>query len=121
MFVSAGAEPTIRLGVAVLSPKLILSVATALLTLCPATAESPVGATGGATHPAIRIEHQLVEAFEPPRVALAPRRRPALPARPSAVQLAVRAARPAGLAARAGRMLLGDGRFRPEPFPRPGR
>lgn len=104
-----------------LTPKLIISAAAALLILCPATADSPVGATAAATHPPVRIEHQLVEALERPRIAIAPRRRQALPARPSAVKLAVRSARPAGLAARAGRMLLGDGRFRPEPFPRPGR
>jgi hypothetical protein len=115
--------------VAVLSPKLIIAAA-ALLTLSPATAESPVGASQQATRPAVHVEHQLVEALERSRVAIAPRRRQAMPARPSAVQFAARpsavqfAVRPdpaAGLAARAGRLLLGDGRFRPEPFPRPGR
>ena len=103
-----------------LSPKLIIAAA-ALLTLSPATAESPAGASPQATPSSVRIEHQLVEAFERPRLASVPRRRQAMPPRPSAVQFADRSARPAGLAARAGRLLLGDGRFRPEPFPRPGR
>ena len=103
-----------------LSPKLIIAAA-ALLTLSPATAESPASASQQAMSSSVRIEHQLVEALERPGVAIAPRQRRAMPARPSAVQFADRSARPAGLATRAGRLLLGDGRFRPEPFPRPGR
>ena len=106
---------------AVLSSKLILSAA-ALLTLYPATAESPVGAAAPSVSPAIRIEHQLVEALERPGHTTAePRRRQRLPPRPSTLQFAVRSAESPGLAARAGRILFGDGRFRPEPFPRPGR
>ena len=103
-----------------LSPKLIIAAA-ALLTLSPATADSPVGANQPATLPSVLVEHQLVEARERPREALAPLRRQAVPARPSALRFAVRRDPPAGIAARAGRLLLGDGRFRPEPFPRPGR
>jgi hypothetical protein len=102
------------------SPKLIIAAA-ALLTLSPATAESPVGASRQGMRPAVHVEHQLVEALEPPRAASARRRRQAMPARPSAVQFAARPDPAAGLAARAGRLFLGDGRFRPEPFPRPGR
>ena len=103
-----------------LSTKLIVSAA-AVLTLCPATAESPVGAVRRPAAPAVTIEHRLVEARQPQaRTPVAPRRRAPLPARRAAVQLAAATSRPAGLAVRAGRMLLGDGRFRPEPFPRPG-
>ena len=104
-----------------LPSKLILSAA-ALLTLYPATAESPVGAATRPSPPSIRVEHQIVEALESPRhVTSEPRRRQRLPPRPSAVQYAVRSEPSAGLVARAGRLFFGDGRFRPEPFPRPGR
>ena len=106
---------------AVLSTKLIISAA-GLLTLWPAMAESPVGATRPQTVASVTIEHQLVDAVElPARPVLTPRRRAPLPTRRAAVQFAAAASRPVGFAARAGRIFFGDGRYRPEPFPRHGR
>jgi hypothetical protein len=64
--------------------------------------------------PGVRIEHELVTASviaapEPtPRQAAAPPKKPV--ARPHT--------RPDGFLSKAGRLILGDGSHRPEPFPR---
>jgi hypothetical protein len=104
--------------------KWIVLTLAAVALLWPATAESPVGAATAAVVPAqaaaVTVEHELVLVSAPTSVAPAPRRRPT----PSAVRLTAgpgRSLKPAGFALRAGRALIGDGRYRPEPFPRPGR
>ena len=65
--------------------------------------------------PAIKLEHQIIEVQPPRAVNRPPRRRVA----PVTTRLALLRA-PAGgtLVARARRAVIGDGRYRPEPFPR---
>src|SRR5687767_1698886 len=64
--------------------------------------------------PAVQLEHQLIRVPEvrSPRAVPAPRRAP-----PATRLARLHADRHAPLA-RARRMLVGDGRYRPEPFPR---
>ena len=104
--------------------KWIVLTLAAVALLWPATAESPVGAATAAMAPAqaaaVTVEHELVRVSAARSRAPAPRRRPT----PAAVRLTAgpgRPLKPAGFALRAGRALMGDGRYRPEPFPRPGR
>ena len=107
--------------------KWIVLMLAAVALLWPATAESPVGAAAAPLAPAqaaaVTVEHELVVVSPAPPLAATPPRRSAPPASP-AVRLTAgpgRALKPAGFAVRAGRALVGDGRYRPEPFPRPGR
>jgi hypothetical protein len=65
--------------------------------------------------PAIRLEHQIIEVQPPKAAKRAPRRRVA----PAATRLAsISVQGDTTLVARARRAVLGDGRYRPEPFPR---
>jgi len=91
-----------------------------LALLWPSPTDAPNRSAAPSEPPAVQIEHQLI------RIAPAPspqRPRPRLlhavnrlaVARPPSAQ------RPDSFALRAGRLLVGDGRYRPEPFPRPGR
>ena len=103
---------------------LVLIVALAALTVYPPPAQVGVRDTEAATAPAskvpqapgasVTLEHQLiqVEPMRPPKPA--PRLRRALPT----TRLAYGPTRQDTLASRARRAVLGDGRFRPEPFPR---
>lgn len=100
--------------------------------LSPSTAESPVVAVAQPgspprvlsevewkPEPAVTVTHELVRVTE--AVSDAPRvRLPSAPA-PLVSRKPVQSQKSEGFAARAGRVLLGDGRYRPEPFPRPGR
>ena len=98
-------------------PKLILLLTLAAL-LWPSRAESPVQALVNRTPADIRIEHQLIQVAEPPT----PRRRPPTVAvsRVAPVRKPAQRSRQEALVVRVGRLLMGDGRYRPEPFPRPG-
>ncbi len=101
-------------------PKLILLLTLAAL-LWPSRAESPVQALVNSTPADIRIEHQLIQVAESPT----PRRRPPTVAvsRVASVRKPAQRSRQETqetLVVRAGRLLMGDGRYRPEPFPRPG-
>jgi hypothetical protein len=81
----------------------------------PRLPTAPPPAAAPRTEPAVRVEHDLVSV----RPA---RRRPSLPRAARGTRLVrVTDALPAPLLVRAGRMVVGDGRFRPEPFPRPDR
>jgi hypothetical protein len=76
----------------------------------PASAPAAAAATGTDS---VRVEHELVQAAAvaspvPARVTLASHGRRAEPRRESR-----------GLVLRASRAIVGDGRYRPEPFPRP--
>src|SRR5215213_8647032 len=74
----------------------------------PANVQSP-------TAPTIRLEHQVIEVPSPRMVKRAPRRR--IP--PVATRFASASPQPAStLVARTRRAVMGDGRYRPEPFPR---
>jgi len=102
-------------------PKLIVAALAAAALFWPSTAESPVSAAAqdGSTPEKVTIEHHLVHVPIVSATRLPPR-----PRLSSANRLASRnnaAERPQNLVTRAGRALLGDGRYRPEPFPRPGR
>jgi hypothetical protein len=107
-------------GVTLFHPKLIMMSLGAVALLWPSPADSPVRTAIPAEPAPVRIEHQLIRINPPP-----PPQRP----RPRVAYLVNRLADgktpPAppsrGLVVRAGRMLVGDGRYRPEPFPRPGR
>jgi len=105
--------------------KWIVLTLAAVALLWPATAESPVGAAtapvASAQAAAVTVEHELVLASAATSMAAAPRRRPASTAVRLAAAAPARSLKPAGFAVRAGRALMGDGRYRPEPFPRPGR
>lgn len=97
---------------------------TSLLCLLPSLGEAPPAATSEvpapastSAAPAVRIQHEIVTVpYAVPRArTIAPggrfRSARALPRRPTDVTAV----------ARARRMLLGDGTYRPEPFPRPTR
>ena len=82
------------------------------------SAASPRPARGLTPAPDVRVTHRLVTADAPPptgigRITPTPRR----PAASTRREVTVARA-PAGLVHRAKRALLGDGRHRPEPFPR---
>jgi hypothetical protein len=100
--------------------KLIVLTLGAVALLWPATAESPVGAAAAPSVPevaSVTVEHELIQ------VTAAAPVQPRLPSSPT-VRLAAgpaRSIKTGGFAVRAGRALMGDGRYRPEPFPRPGR
>jgi hypothetical protein len=66
--------------------------------------------------PSVRIEHRLIQIVPLPTPTL--RARPVVPA----VNRVTDSRKPESnhLVARARRALVGDGRYRPEPFPRPG-
>ena len=88
----------------------------ALLTSAGAPA-TPAAASGAVSEgPSIRIEHELVIApvWRPPV-----RRSPEVA--PRHVRMAGRRPQPAGAIAGTRRLLFGDGKYRPEPFPRVGR
>jgi hypothetical protein len=91
--------------------------AVAAVLFVPAFGECPAPAAPTArSQPAVRIEHQLVRIYVTAPGNPAPR-----PVRLSAPQVTVRGPQRAariGLLARATRAFTGDGRYRPEPFPR---
>ena len=103
---------------------LVLIVALAALTVYPPPAQVGVRDPQAATAPAskapqppkasVTLEHQLiqVEPMRPPKPA--PRLRRPLPS----TRLAYGAPHQETLVTRARRKFFGDGRFRPEPFPR---
>jgi hypothetical protein len=99
-------------------PKLVLMLLTLAALLWPSPAESPVQALVKGAPADVRIEHQLIHVMESP----APPRRPVTAAvnRPASIRKPVQRARQEALVVRAGRLIMGDGRYRPEPFPRPG-
>ena len=101
-------------------PKLIVAALATLALFWPSTAESPVSAAAPLSPlPKLTIEHQIIEV---PTVGLS-RARPK-PRLSLGHRLAARhpaADRADNFVVRAGRALLGDGRHRPEPFPRPNR
>ena len=94
-----------------------------------AQGEDPAaGETAGAAGPAgraegVRVAHELLTVgtiVEVPRSSPAPVRRKAAPIRQARAAVPVTGpVRPSG--SRVARVLLGDGRHRPEPFPRPAR
>jgi hypothetical protein len=101
------------------APKLIIAALAIAALLWPRPVTAPVAAQHAAND-RVKVEQEVIFAPASPAV-IAPRTRPN---RPSSVKFAaVRtpADRPKGVVERARRMLLGDGRYRPEPFPRPGR
>jgi hypothetical protein len=102
--------------------KLILNGAClgAAILLWPSTAESPVSAAPPIEPAGVTVEHQLIRVGA---AAHAPRAKPR-PVRAGTRLAFTKPSQPVvakSLGARAGRLLLGDGRHRPEPFPRPGR
>lgn len=102
--------------------KLIIVALSATALLWPRPAIAPISAQ---QPPAdrVRIEHELLRVV--PLIGSRPPR-PARASRPAAVKVAgaqgedIRS-QPRGLVGRARRVLFGDGRYRPEPFPKPGR
>ena len=74
---------------------------------------APAPGPAEADAPSIQIEHEVVE------VPLVRPRAPRLPALPQIPRRAAREASPSPPSARVARLILGDGRYRPEPFPRP--
>jgi hypothetical protein len=98
--------------------------ATLLGLLALHTDQGPAGATAAEpkVQDAVRVEHELVSAAieheHVPETLLAEVQRP----RRVATRSRTRPARPdaRGAMTRAQRFLLGDGRYRPEPFPRAG-
>ena len=102
----------------VFQSKLIVMTLGVVTLLWPSPADSPAHRPVRADAPAVRIEHQLIRATPPARV------RPRVPVVSAVNRLAsrtVEAPRSQSFVARASRVLTGDGRYRPEPFPRLGR
>jgi hypothetical protein len=105
---------------------LVIIVALAALTMYPPPAQvgerNPQTAAPAATaaklppapKPSVTVEHQLIQVEPMPPPKPAPRLRRALPS----TRLAYGPTRQDTLVSRARRAVLGDGRFRPEPFPR---
>jgi hypothetical protein len=103
---------------------LVLIVALATLTMYPSTAQEgvpeaqvrlPVAAHRSTPQPSVTIQHQLIQIEPAPRPRPVPKVRRALPSTRLAYGPLVRRD---NLAVRARRVVTGDGRFRPEPFPR---
>jgi hypothetical protein len=104
-------------------PKLIVMILMLGALLWPSRAESPVQALvqddpADARPADVQIEHQLIRVAEP----LPLPRRTASPVvnRLSSVRKPEQT-RQDGFVVRARRLIVGNGRYRPEPFPRPGR
>jgi hypothetical protein len=77
--------------------------------------------------PAVRVSHEFVTVEIRPRTSLAANRPGAKPSRPAGAPKTAthdpaptvrRGSRDRNLLERAGRVLIGDGKYRPEPFPR---
>lgn len=100
---------------------IIAALATAAL-LWPRPAIAPIAAQQSAFD-SVRVESELIHVISPRDDAPAqrPRTNRAVPVKLAAVQKPVTRTPSHGVVDRARRMLLGDGRYRPEPFPRPGR
>lgn len=105
----------------------VMATGAALVVLLPALAESPLvqrapataaAAAPAGSAPAVRVEHELVApTVVEERIAERVQRRASISPAPGSAKPP--AARP-GFASRTRRLLLGDGRYRPEPFPRAG-
>jgi hypothetical protein len=100
----------------------LIAAGAALVTLRPALVESPLmvqapATTSAADRRAVRIEHELVTVPVVERPAVRHQRAAAS----RATALPRRTAHPRGIVARTRQFFLGDGRYRPEPFPRAGR
>jgi hypothetical protein len=96
---------------------IVIGAGASLVALMPAVAESPLAeapAPPAADQPAVRIEQTLVAA--PIVEEAAPLRAAVQRARPPAR----RQTRPEGFVSRTRQLIVGDGRYRPEPFPRAG-
>jgi len=90
--------------------------------LRPEPAKAPDSHPAGASNStiaqpsdAVRIEHQLIQVA--PKASTVPSARPS--DRSTSVGRAMRTSGSHAFVARARRALMGDGRYRPEPFPRP--
>jgi hypothetical protein len=102
---------------------LVLIVALATLTMYPSTAQEGIpaaqvtlpAAAPRAPQPSVIIQHQLIQIEPTPTPRPVPRVRRAVPSTRLAYEPLLRRD---NLASRARRVVLGDGRFRPEPFPR---
>lgn len=103
---------------------LVLIVALATLTMYPSIAQEgvpeaqvsiPAAAPRAAPQPSVILQHQLIQIEPAPRPKPVPRLRRAVPSTRLAYGPLLRRD---NLASRARRVVLGDGRFRPEPFPR---
>jgi len=92
--------------------------------------ESPLSSSPPTSLPDVRVRHEFVTISTPPvnwqraarppataRPATAALRTPS-PAQPPPPPAVARAREDLGLLERAGRAVIGDGRYRPEPFPR---
>jgi hypothetical protein len=102
---------------------LLAVVALAALILYPSPAQEevrapqtgvPTAALRSVPSPSVTLQHQLIQIEPLRRQKPAPRMRRTLP--PTRLAYAT-LTRPGTIAARARRVVLGDGRFRPEPFP----
>jgi hypothetical protein len=102
---------------------LVLIVALLALTVYPPPAQVgvpdpqaavPAATVSQAPKSSVTVEHQLIQVEPMPRPKPVPRLRSALPS----TRLAYLPPHQDSLVARARRKFLGDGRFRPEPFPR---
>ena len=91
-----------------------------LALLWPSPTDGPSRGAAPSEPPAVQIEHQLIRAAPAPSPQR-PRARLLHAVNRLAVARTPAAQRPENFAVRAGRLLMGDGRYRPEPFPRPGR
>jgi hypothetical protein len=102
------------------APKLIIAVLATTALLWPRPATAPVAAERAANDH-VKVEHELIHVVPfrnavtppPPRIQRSSSVKPAVASKPPD--------RPKGALGRARRILLGDGRYRPEPFPRPAR
>jgi hypothetical protein len=103
--------------------KLIVAGLTISVLLWPRTATAPVAASPPPVD-SVTVEHELVRVVplhtSPPPPPTVRRNRPQ-PTRLAAVQRATNPLPARGVVERTKRAFFGDGRYRPEPFPRPGR
>jgi hypothetical protein len=91
--------------------------------LLPAVADSPRREAPAGSHPpdrsVVRVEHELVPVTVIEET-VAPAAAGRKPAGQRVRRLAPRNTRPDGFTSRARQLLVGNGRYRPEPFPRIG-
>jgi hypothetical protein len=104
-------------------PKLIVMMLMLGALLWPSPAESPVQAVvrddPANVRPAdVQIEHQLIRVADPLPV---PRRATSPAVNRLSSERKAEQTRRDGFVLRAGRLIVGNGQYRPEPFPRPDR
>jgi hypothetical protein len=102
------------------APKLIIVALAIAALLWPRPVTAPIAAQH-APNDTVKVKEEIIYAPASPATVIRPSARPSPSSSVKSAATRRPADRPKGFVERARRTLLGDGRYRPEPFPRPGR